>query len=161
MNMLQTFIYKLGPRCLRYEHLVVVLIEIDGLIDSEHHLGVSWLQKVDLHEIVSITTSYFVDRTTQIIIKTYVCRRNDADCYRNICSSIERCISLFEYLFADSATYIVIKTSFIWQRDTDSYRNIWSLTAWHRFSSKHMVADSATQIVIEKSVCRQRNTDRY
>ena len=41
MNMLQTFIYKLGPRCLRYVHLVVVLIEIDGLIDSEHHLGVS------------------------------------------------------------------------------------------------------------------------
>ena len=41
MNVLQTFIYELEPRCLREGNLDVVLIESDGLIDSEHHLGAS------------------------------------------------------------------------------------------------------------------------
>ena len=104
MNVLQTFIYELDPRCLRKAHLVVVLIESDGLIGSEHHLEVSWLQKVDLQERVSRTTSYLVDRTTQIIIKTYVHWQNNAYFYRNICSLIERRRLLLEHLFADRAT---------------------------------------------------------
>ena len=70
----------------------------------------------------------------QIIIKTYVFRRNEADCYRSICLSIERRILLLEHLLP---------------------------TARRRSLLDHMFANSATQIVIETAGRRQRDVDRY